>query len=260
MSARSLYSRLTAITLCLIVATTASYASDLTRNVKDLEQKYFHHDYSKQPIEKRVDRLDKLVFGSASSGTLDSRVSHLMSAADAPSGALAVGLPSNYSSHKGSRYAAQAPQSPRAPQAPKSEPVRKPAVASRPQIRPAPKTTIAHQPTSPPIKTTRNPQAAPSYHRQLARNSNKSNSLSYNRGNQSSSSSRYDDRSYSGSPRQYNQYSTPNYNNQYNSPNYNNQSNDTAYDTGAPRGGVRSKISNMAGKLKDFGKRIWDYF
>src|SRR5437868_6569726 len=58
-----------------------AFADDasLNNNLMKLEDKYFQHDFSKDEISDRIDRLEKLVYGETRSGNSEDRVKMLLS-------------------------------------------------------------------------------------------------------------------------------------------------------------------------------------
>lgn len=61
-------------------ASTPSIATEsgYLKSISQMEQRYLGSSYDKEPLEKRLTRLEKLVFGEASSGALDVRVTNLL--------------------------------------------------------------------------------------------------------------------------------------------------------------------------------------
>lgn len=75
------------IFLCSQTATLGAEPLSLPDSVRSLEFKFFQHDYASESLINRVDRLDKLVFGSQRSGSLQARIAYLVKAANLPKGA-----------------------------------------------------------------------------------------------------------------------------------------------------------------------------
>jgi hypothetical protein len=69
-------------------AATAAASADQTvdKNIASLETKFFSHQYANDPIEKRVERLELLVFGGTQPGDIDQRYSRLKTAMATRSG------------------------------------------------------------------------------------------------------------------------------------------------------------------------------
>ncbi len=63
----------------LILSAQASFGADLTSTINTLETHFFEHTYPSDNEEKRVERLEKLVFGESKSGDLQARLSSLSS-------------------------------------------------------------------------------------------------------------------------------------------------------------------------------------
>lgn len=62
---------------------TASPSSDANSSqfdgdLSNLENRFFYHTYQNEPPEKRLDRLERLVFGSRKSGTVQQRITALL--------------------------------------------------------------------------------------------------------------------------------------------------------------------------------------
>ncbi len=59
-----------------------AFASDavLDTKIQKLELKLFQHEYSKDPVDSRLERLEKMVFGEGKSGTAEERLNNLFSA------------------------------------------------------------------------------------------------------------------------------------------------------------------------------------
>lgn len=83
----------TILTLALSVAVCAmptlalAAGVDSDPNLTKLENKFFQHDYAKDDVESRLDRLEKLVFGESKTGEPAARLKNLVSAVpnlDAP--------------------------------------------------------------------------------------------------------------------------------------------------------------------------------
>jgi hypothetical protein len=76
--------RSTILTLALTFAVcafsgAAFAATDSDPNLAKLEVKFFQHDYAKDDLDTRLDRLEKLVFGEAKTGDGDTRLKNLVS-------------------------------------------------------------------------------------------------------------------------------------------------------------------------------------
>ncbi|GEM_PF-2858274 len=133
--------------LCLTLTTGApapAAPGSLPDNVAALEIHFFHHDYKGQPLNTRLDRLDKLVFGSVRSGPAVQRTAYLLQAVESPS------LPPP-ASPAGTARQRQLSRQPVVASKPVSNPPRpKPPVAPRP----APGAVeAAYSPAFPSIKT-----------------------------------------------------------------------------------------------------------
>ncbi len=55
-------------------ANNAQFAGDLSA----LENKLYSHDFSDEPVEKRLDRIERLVYGAAKTGTVQDRITQLL--------------------------------------------------------------------------------------------------------------------------------------------------------------------------------------
>ncbi|MCW5823014.1 MAG: hypothetical protein KIT34_09445 [Cyanobacteria bacterium TGS_CYA1] len=66
--------------LCvLILSAQASFAADQASTINSLENHFFEHTYPQDNDEKRVERLEKLVFGESKTGDIQSRLQSLSS-------------------------------------------------------------------------------------------------------------------------------------------------------------------------------------
>lgn len=57
---------------------TASANSQFASDLSALEDKFYSHDFSNEPIEQRLDRVERLVYGAKKEGTVDQRVTQLL--------------------------------------------------------------------------------------------------------------------------------------------------------------------------------------
>jgi hypothetical protein len=78
---------LVALALCLaqtlpIAAQTAPTNADTEHDLQAMERKFFEHDFSKESMDYRVQRLEKFAFGQPSTGSVDARVAKLASVID----------------------------------------------------------------------------------------------------------------------------------------------------------------------------------
>lgn len=62
---------------------TNSEAIQLLKYLKNLEDRFFFHSYDHDPLEKRIERLELLIFGQAKYGTIQERLAHLKSKIEA---------------------------------------------------------------------------------------------------------------------------------------------------------------------------------
>lgn len=63
------------------LAPAISQSTDETQSIEnlgDLENRFFYHVYKNEPLDKRLDRLERLVYGKQRNGTLNERVARLM--------------------------------------------------------------------------------------------------------------------------------------------------------------------------------------
>src|SRR5438067_10870981 len=67
---------------CGVVSALAADSSD--ERLSTLEVKFFQHDYAKDSMESRLDRLEKMVFGEAKTGNPQQRLSNLLGAVPNP--------------------------------------------------------------------------------------------------------------------------------------------------------------------------------
>ncbi len=73
-----------ALPLALLGGTNYSPVYAVSKELKDdlskMEIKFFEHDYKKESVEKRIERVEKLVYGEAKTGSEDDRLSALVAA------------------------------------------------------------------------------------------------------------------------------------------------------------------------------------
>lgn len=55
----------------------ASPSADTSAELQKLEKRFFMHDFTQEPIEQRLQRMEKFTLGEVGTGTPDSRVEHL---------------------------------------------------------------------------------------------------------------------------------------------------------------------------------------
>jgi hypothetical protein len=78
-------SLLLAISLSLGIGATAAWSADTDEtNLSRLEVKFFQHEYPKDTMDSRLDRLEKMVFGETKTGSQQDRLANLVSAVPNP--------------------------------------------------------------------------------------------------------------------------------------------------------------------------------
>lgn len=60
-----------------VMSQTTAAAPKITQELQEMENKFFEHDFSKESLDYRVQRLEKFAFGEASTGPLDQRIERL---------------------------------------------------------------------------------------------------------------------------------------------------------------------------------------